>query len=129
MVWPILVADALMRAGITDVHVGPVSSLDCECPVVVGDAAAKRTDRMEDGSERGEAAVRVTCVRETSNEAEDACYACERAVRARGFSEADGDATMRVAALDTTWPVSQGRDASGRWVWSFDVVLTVVRAS
>mgnify|MGYP000987628306 CR=1 FL=1 len=129
MVFSMMVAKALMEADFAGVFAAVPSALTCECPIVVRERGASRTDHLEGGGERGEARVTVLCVRETSNEAEDACYACERAIKARGFTEADTDGEVRVAALDTTWPEPRGRDGSGRWVWAFDVVLTVARCS
>ncbi len=102
------------------------SALACAEPIVVLDGAYTRTARMAE-EERGEAGVCVLVVRETDAAAEDASAAAEAAVR-RGEWEPYADAgTWRIVGLDVGAPAFRERDQSGRYVWGFDVICTVVR--
>ena len=103
------------------------SSLDCAEPIVVLDGAFERDARMAD-EERGTVAVTVLVVREVAANAEDVATAAERAVRRADWEPYADAGAYRVAGIDTTAPAFKERDSSGRFVWSFEVVCTVVRS-
>ena len=103
------------------------SALDCAEPIVVLESEFKRDSRMAE-EERGSVAVTVLVVREVAADAEDVAAAAERAVRRADWEPyADSDA-YRIVGIDTTAPAFKERDSSGRFVWSFEVACTVVRA-
>ena len=103
------------------------SALDCAEPIVVLEGAFERDARMAD-EERGTVAVTVLVVREVAADAENVAADAERAVR-RADWEPYADAEIyRIVGIDTTAPAFKERDSSGRFVWSFEVVCTVVRA-
>ena len=103
------------------------SSLDCEEPIMLVEGAFARESRIED-EERGTVPVSVLVVREVSADAEAVAIACEQWIRHYGW-ERDVEAwPWRVVGVDTTAPVFKERDSSGRFVWGFDVTVTVVRS-
>ena len=103
------------------------SALDCAEPVVVLEDEFKRDSRLAE-EERGSVTVTVLVVREVAADAEDVATATERAIRRADWEPyADADA-YRIVGIDTTAPVYKERDTSGRFVWSFEVACTVVRA-
>ena len=90
-------------------------------------AAFECEERFAD-EERGHIAVTVLVVRELAAEAERVAEECERCVRRTSWEPyADAD-RYRICGLDTCAPVFKERDSSGRYVWGFDVDVTVVRA-
>jgi hypothetical protein len=121
-----LVADCLMEGDFASYFASVPSALDCEQPVVLREGRFERDDRMDD-EERGHVVVAVLVVRETAVAAEADAIACERLVRSCGWEAHAENGAWRVCGLDTTAPVFKERDGSGRFVWEFDVTLTVVR--
>ena len=78
--------------------------------------------------ERGSVSVTVLVVREVSADAEDVATSAERAVSRADWEPYADAGTYRIVGMDTTAPVFKERDSSGRFVWSFEVACTVVRA-
>lgn len=103
------------------------SALDCEEPIVVNEGAFVRESRMAE-EERGAVNVTVMVVREVSADAEAVAGACERAVRGGSWEPYAETWPWRIVGIDTSVPAYKERDRSGRFVWSFDVACTVVRA-
>lgn len=103
------------------------SALDCPEPIVVLEGAFSRDSRMAE-EERGTVAVAVLVVRELSSDAERVATSAELAIRRADWEPyADGGA-CRIVGIDATAPAFKERDSSGRFVWSFEVACTVVRA-
>ena len=103
------------------------SVLDCPEPIVVLDGEFERDARMAE-EERGTVAVTVLVVREALAEAENAATAAELAVRRADWEPYADAGTYRIVGIDTMAPIFKERDSSGRFVWSFEVACTVVRA-
>ena len=103
------------------------SALDCPELIVVLDGEFNRESRMAE-EERGTVAVTVLVVRELSSDAEDVATAAERAVRRADWEPYTDAGAYRIVGIDTTAPAYKERDSSGRFVWSFEVACTVVRA-
>lgn len=103
------------------------SALDCAEPVVVVEGAYSRDARIAE-EERGTVAVTVMVVREVAADAEAVAVAAELAARRADWEPyADAEA-YRIVGVDTSAPAFKERDSSGRYVWAFDVVCTVVRS-
>jgi hypothetical protein len=103
------------------------SALDCKEPIVVTEGAFSRGSRLAE-EERGAVAVTVLVVREAMADAESVAVAAELEVRRADwepYADADG---YRIVGIDTIAPALKERDTSGRYVWAFDVVCTVVRS-
>ncbi|MDN0068610.1 hypothetical protein [Collinsella ihumii] len=121
-----LAARALTACGFECVFRSPVSALFCAEPAVLTEGAFERAARLEDGRERGIVIVDVLICRDVSLDAEAAGLAAERALRAVAWP-VDCDGFVRIAAADTRGAGPRGRDGSGRWLWGFELVCTVVR--
>ena len=67
-------------------------------------------------------------VGEVEADAEAVAGACERWVRRYGWERHAESGGWRICGLDTTAPSFVERDGSGRFVWGFDVICTVVRS-
>ena len=67
-------------------------------------------------------------VREVEATAEADAQACERWIRTYGWEPVAENGSWRICGLDTTAPAFKERDGSGRFVYEFDVRLTVVRS-
>ena len=81
-----------------------------------------------DGEERGTVPVTVLVVREDAADAEAVAIACEQWLRSHGW-ERDSEAwPWRIVGLDAAAPAFKERDSSGRYVWQFEVTVTVVRS-
>ena len=106
---------------------GLPSALDCAEPIVVTEGAFARESRQAE-EERGTVAVTVMAVREVAADAEDVAMAAERAVRRADWEPYVDAGSYRIVGIDTSAPAFKERDSSGRYVWSFDVTCTVVRA-
>ncbi|MBR3312501.1 MAG: hypothetical protein IKG18_00025 [Atopobiaceae bacterium] len=78
--------------------------------------------------ERGTVVVTVLVVREVAAEAEGVAVAAERAVRRASWEPYADAGAFRIVGIDTAAPAFRERDGSGRFVWSFEVSCTVVRA-
>ena len=120
------VAKLLVDAKFTSVFTEIPSALACPEPIVVAAGGFVRDVRMAE-EERGAVTVAVRVVRNVSANAESAAYACERALRRARWEECAEAGQFRIVALDTSAPALELQDKSGRWVWKFEVVLTVVR--
>lgn len=103
------------------------SALDCPELIVVLDGEFNRESRMAE-EEHGTVAVTVLVVRELSSDAENVATAAERAVRRADWEPYADAGAYRIVGTDTTAPAYKERDSSGRFVWSFEVACTVVRA-
>lgn len=103
------------------------SALDCPEPIVALDGEFKRDSRMAE-EERGTVSVTVLVVREVSADAEDVATAAARAVRRADWEPYADAGACRIVGIDTTASTFNERDSSGRFVWSFEVSCTVVRA-
>lgn len=67
-------------------------------------------------------------VREAAADAETDAIAAEHAVRRADWEPYADAGPYRIVGIDTKAPAFKERDSSGRFVWSFDVACTVVRA-
>lgn len=123
-----LVAKALLEGDFAS-YFASVPSAEAEPePIVVREGAFERTARMDGDEERGTVAVSVLVVREVEADAEADAQACERWIRGYGWEPVAENGSWRICGLDTTAPTFRERDRSGRFVWAFDVLLTVVRS-
>ncbi len=122
-----LIANALLDGDFASYFASvPSAAVESE-PIVLRQGGFERTSRMED-EERGTVTVVVLVVREVDATAETDANACERWLRRYGWERHAENGSWRIAGLDTTAPAFKERDGSGRFVWAFDVVLTVVRS-
>lgn len=121
------VAAVLVSVGWAGVFTRPPAASLCAEPVVVTCGPWGREARGADGEERGLRSVDVLVVREGAREAEAACHAVERDLRAHPWQGLGYGWRCRVAAVDSDAPAPRGRDASGRWLWGFTLLLKVVR--
>ena len=122
-----LVANALLDGHFASYFARIPSAADDPEPIVLREGGFERTARME-GEERGTVTVTVLVVREVEADAESVADAAERWLRAWGWERHADNGTWRICGLDTTAPVFRERDGSGRFVYEFDVTLTVVRS-
>lgn len=121
-----LVAKALLEGDFAS-YFASLPSADVEPePIVVREGKFERVSRMEH-EERGTVAVAVLVVREVAATAEADAIACEKWIRAYGWEPVAENGSWRIVGLDTTAPSFKEIDGSGRFVWAFDVLLTVVR--
>lgn len=122
-----LVANALLDGDFASYFASvPSTAVEPE-PIVLRQGGFERTSRMED-EERGTVTVTVLVVREVDATAEADANACEQWLRSYGWERHAENGSWRICGLDTTAPAFRERDGSGRFVWAFDVVLTVVRS-
>ena len=103
------------------------SALDCEEPIVVVEGAFSRDSRLAE-EERGSVVVSVLVLREVAADAESIAAAAELAVRRADWEPYADAGSSRIVGIDTSAPAFKERDSSGRHVWAFDVVCTVVRS-
>ncbi|MBQ9002334.1 MAG: hypothetical protein IJ087_10815 [Eggerthellaceae bacterium] len=123
-----LVASALVAAQFPNVFPKSLPSVvDCAEPIVLVQGAFTRVSRIE-GEERGTVPVTVMVVREASADAETVANACEQQIRHYGWERNAQVWPWRICGLDTTAPEFEERDSSGRFVWQFEVTLTVARS-
>lgn len=121
-----LVAEALLEGDFASYFASIPSSADDPEPIVLRQGRFERASRMEH-EERGTVAVTVLVVREVGAVAESDAQACERWLRRFGWERHAENGGWRIVGMDTTAPAFKEIDGSGRHVWAFDVVLTVVR--
>ncbi|HJG41097.1 hypothetical protein [Bifidobacterium pullorum] len=122
-----LVAKALLEGDFAS-YFANLPSADVEPePIVVREGRFERVSLME-AEERGTVTVAVMVVREVAATAEADALACERWIRRYGWEPVAENGNWRITGLDTTAPAFKEIDGSGRFVWAFDVVLTVVRS-
>lgn len=122
-----LVAKALLEGDFASYFASLPSAAEEPEPIVLREGRFERVSRM-DHEERGTVAVSVLVVREFAAQAEADATACERWVRRYGWEPVAENGSWRIVGLDTTAPAFKETDGSGRHVWAFDVVLTVVRS-
>ena len=103
----------------------PPARLCCE-PIVLTQGAWQREARLADGTERGRVPVDVLVCCEAARDAEATCRAVERDLRWGSWTGAGEGWRCRVAAVDSGGSAPRGRDGSGRWLWGFTLILTVV---
>ena len=120
------VSSLLFRAKFTNLFTFSCSALECAEPIVVTAGGFVRDVRMT-GEERGAVTVCVRVVRNVEMDARSVAEACERALRGSPWDPGVDSGQYRVCGLDTTAPVFEMRDSSGRFVYKFDVILTVAR--
>lgn len=121
-----LVAKALLEGDFASYFASLPSADDEPEPIVLREGKFERVSRMEH-EERGTVAVAVLVVREVAATAEADAIACEKWIRAYGWEPVAENGSWRIVGLDTTAPFFKEIDGSGRFVWAFDVLLTVVR--
>lgn len=122
-----LIAKALLDGDFASYFASVPSALDDPEPIVIRQGGFEREARMED-EERGTVAVTVLVVREVEATADADALACERWLRSYGWEPYAENESWRICGLDTTAPAFKERDESGRFVYEFDVRLTVVRS-
>lgn len=127
-----LIANMLLSCGFPNVFPRIPSTLDCAEPIVVVEGSFARESRQVE-EERGDVAVTVMVVREVAADAEAVANAAERAMRKADWEPYANAGSYRIVGIDSTAPHfeerdSSGRDSSGRSVWAFEVVGTVVRS-
>ena len=120
------VKSLLVRAKFTNLFTFSCSALECAEPIVVTAGGFVRDVRMTE-EERGAVTVTVRVVRNMGMDARSVAEACERALRGSPWDPGAGSGQYRVCGLDTTAPEFELRDSSGRFVYRFDVILTVAR--
>ena len=121
-----LIAKCLLEGDFASHFANVPSAAECPEPIVLRQGRFEREARMED-EERGHVVVTVLVVREVAVDAEEDALACERLVRSSSWEAFSENGSWRVCGLDTSAPCFKERDGSGRFVWYFDVTLTVVR--
>lgn len=120
------VKSLLVRAHFSKVFSFSCSALECPEPIVVTAGGFARDVRMA-GEERGAVTVSVRVVRNVEADARSVAEACERALRGSPWDPGMDSGQYRVCGLDATAPDFEMRDSSGRFVYKFDVILTVAR--
>lgn len=122
-----LIAKALLEGDFASYFANLPSAVDDPEPIVLRQGKFERISRQEN-EERGTVAVTVLVVREVEAQAEEDANACEQWIRRFGWERHAENGMWRIVGLDTTAPAFRERDGSGRFVWAFDVTLTVVRS-
>lgn len=122
-----LVAKALLEGDFASYFASLPSAADEPEPIVLREGKFERVSRMED-EERGTVTVSVLVVHEVAAEAEADAQTCEKWIRQYGWEPVVENDSWRIVGLDTTAPAYKETDGSGRHVWAFDVLLTVVRS-
>ena len=120
------VKSLLVRAHFSKIFSFSCNALECSEPIVVTAGGFVREARMTE-EERGAVTVAVRVVRNVEADARSVAEACEWALRGAFWDAGAGSGQYRVCGLDTTAPALELRDSSGRFVYKFDVVLTVAR--
>ena len=120
------IAKLLVDGDFTSCFTKPVSALLCEEPIVVAEGAFERESRQAE-EERGTVTATVLVVREDAAEAGRAALLAEQTIRRADWEPYADAFPYRIVGIDTTVPTCEGDDGSGRSVWSFKVVCTVVR--
>lgn len=124
------VADAvatLLRAlGYGNVFCSPPPARVCCEPIVLAQGAWEREARLADGTERGRVPVDVLVCCEDPRDAEATCRAVERNLRRDSWTGVGEGWRCRVGSVDSGGAAPRGRDGSGRWLWGFALILTVV---
>ena len=120
------VATLLRALGYESVFCSPPPARVCCEPIVLTQGAWEREARLADGAERGRVPVDVLVCCEDPRDAEATCRAVERDLRRGSWTGFGEGWRCRVAAADSGGSAPRGRDGSGRWLWGFTLILTVV---
>lgn len=121
-----VVAALLKALGYGNAFCSPPPARVCCEPIVLSQGAWEREARLADGAERGRVPVDVLVCCEGPRDAEATCRAVERDLRRDPWEGAGDGWRCRVAAADSGGCAPMGRDGSGRWLWGFTLMLTVV---
>lgn len=121
------VAKMLVDSGFADVHTVAPSALDCEEPIVVRPGEFNRDATMTD-AEHGTLCVQVLVVRVYMWDGTGDASDCENALRAIDWTPYARISRKRVCGIDTDEPDLLKVDDSYRFVYGFNVYLTVERA-
>ena len=121
------VALALQGRGYSNVFTFVPSVRDCAEPIVVRQHEWTREVRFDDGTERGAERVRVYMCMDCEVDAENTANAVVRDLRLVDWGSVPVDDDMRIVSVDVGAPAELGRDGSGRWVRTIDVLCMVVR--
>lgn len=121
-----VVAEMLRTLGYANAYATPPSARLCAEPVVVACGGWERTARLVDGAERGTQSVEVLVCCDDPTDAEATARAAERDLRGADWAGISGW-EWRVIAVDSGGCRPVGRDGSGRWLWAFELVLTIER--
>ena len=124
-----MVARVLRRSGHKGVFEQPPTALMCSEPVVVSDAGWRACSKGAAGDVRGVAVVNVLVCRDRASEARIRCEAVEQAIRRARWGAYAFAGEWEVTACSTAPPEPKGRDGSGRWLWGFEVELTMRRGA
>ena len=123
-----VLATLLASVGYKDVYTHRPSALYAPEPIVIQVGAWEREARLaDDEGERGLVRLDVMVVRECWAVAEAVAHGIERSLRKgalRGYGEGWH---MRMTGIDTGLPQCKGQDKSGRWIWGFEVWMTIAR--
>lgn len=122
-----VIADALVRLGYDNAYDYVPPTYECCEPIVVRQHEFECGPTLPDGSALGTERFRVYAVMDTEKDARStaAGVVCSlHGVLPGELMEVEGH---RVRGIEVDEPYSLGRDSSGRWVYSVDVVLSVVR--
>ena len=120
------VAVLLRALGYANVFTWPPPARVCCEPIVLSQSSWEREARLADGTERGLVPVDVLVCCEAARDAEATCRAVERDLRRGSWTGSGEGWRCRVAAADSGGSAPRGRDGSGRWLWGFTLILTVV---
>ena len=113
-------AAALLRAlGYGNAFCSPPPARLCCEPIVLTQGALEREARLAAGAERGRVPVDVLVCCEAARDV-------ERDLRRDSWEGSGEGWRCRVAAVDSGGSAPRGRDGSGRWLWGFTLILTVV---
>jgi hypothetical protein len=121
------VALALQGRGYSNVFTFVPSVRDCAEPIVVRQHEWTREVRFDDGTERGAERVRVYVCMDAEADAESTAAAVVRDLLLVDWGSVPVDDGVHVVSVDVGAPAELGRDGSGRWVRTVDVLCTVVR--
>lgn len=120
-----VVATLLGALGYGNVFCSPPPARVCCEPIVLTQGAFERDARLADGAERGRVPVGVLVCCEDPRDSEATCRAVERDLRRESWTGAGDGWHCRVCAADSGGSAPRGRDGSGRWLWGFDLILTL----
>ena len=121
------VALALRGRGYTNVFTFVPSVRDCAEPIVVRQHEWTQEARFDDGTERGAERVRVYVCMDGEVDAESTAAAVVRDLQLVDWGSVPVGDDVRIVSVDAGAPAELGRDGSGRWVRTIDVLCTVVR--
>ena len=121
------VALALQGRGYSNVFTFVPSVRDCAEPIVVRQHEWTREARFDDRTERDAERVRVYVCMDGETDAESTSAAVVRDLLLVDWGSVPVGEDVRIVSVDVGAPAELGRDGSGRWVRTVDVLCTVVR--